>query len=210
MKKIYLFILSIIMTAGMSAQEKSIELPKPDMSRKGDVMQALQNRKSTREFSTKELSRQDLADLLWAACGVNRPDGRRTAGSAMNRQDCDVYVVMKSGAYLYDSKNHRLTLVKEGDLRGLVAGRQSFVLDAPASLVIVSDYSKMGEPDDPRTQAMCAVDAGIISQNISIFCASAGLATVARASMEGADFCKALGLSATQHPLMNHPVGYMK
>lgn len=198
------------MMCGMHAQEKTTSLPSPDMERPGNVMKALENRKSVREFSGKAVYLQDLGDLLWAACGINRQDGRRTAGSALNRQDCSVYVIMSSGAYRYDEKGHALVLVKEGDWRSAVAGRQKFVLEAPVSLVIVSDYSKMGDASDARTQMMCAVDAGIISQNISLFCASAGMATTARASMDEAALREILGLSDDQHPLMNHPVGYLK
>ncbi len=111
---------------------------------------------------------------------------------------------METGAYLYDAKGNCLVLVKEGDWRGAVAGKQKFVLEAPVSLVIVSDVS------DSHTKTMCAVDAGIISQNISIFCASAGMATVARASMDEDALRKALELSPAQHPLINHPVGYFR
>ncbi len=211
MKKIHLLLASWLgIAAAAHAQEKVISLPAPDMGREGTVMQALQDRKSTRQFSPEALSIQDLGDLLWAACGINREDGRRTSGTARNKQDCDVYVIMETGAYLYRPKTHSLSLVKELDLRKEVAGMQAFVLDAPVSLVIVSDFKKMGKTDNPHTMSMCSVDAGIVSQNISVFCASAGMATVARATMNTEILCRQLGLSEDQHPILNHPVGYMR
>lgn len=143
------------MAAGINAQEKKIGLPSPDMERHGNVMKALQDRKSTREFSSGLLSLQDLGDLVWAACGINRQDGRRTAGSALNKQDCTLYVIMEAGAYLYDAKEHCLVLVKEGDWRGAVAGKQRFVLEAPVNLVIVSDYSKW-VTYPPHVRIQCA------------------------------------------------------
>lgn len=204
---LFCFMLSAITTF---AADKTVKLPQPDMTRKGTVMTALENRKSTREFSDRELSLQDLADLLWAANGVNREDGRRTAPTAMNRQDIDLYAVFPEGTYLYNAGEHSLELVSEDDARKDVAGQQDFVLSAPVCLVIVSDYDKMGDAESPRVQMMCAVDAGIVSQNISIFCASAGLATVARASMNVESLKKVLKLRENQHPVMNHPVGYFK
>lgn len=211
MRKIYLLLASWLGIAGAAhAQEKEISLPAPNMGRKGTVMQALQDRKSTREFSSEALDIQDLGDLLWAACGINREDGRRTSGTARNKQDCDVYVIMEAGAYLYRPATHSLGLVKEGDLRKYAAGMQAFVLDAPVCLLIVSDFKKMGKADNPHTMSMCSVDAGIVSQNISIFCSSAGLATVTRAMMNTEALCKQLNLSEDQHPILNHPVGYMK
>lgn len=194
----------------MNAMKNRISLPAPDFSRQGNVMEALKNRKTLREFSPGKINMQDLADLVWAACGVNREDGRKTAGSALNRQDCSLYVITDSCAYLYDCKRHELVAVREGDWRDAVAGPQKFAKDATLSLLIVSDYSKIGDPDDSYIQSLCAMDAGIISQNISLFCASAGLATVARAKMDGPALREILGLPPHQHPLLNHPVGYVR
>lgn len=186
-----------------------IKLLQPDLERKGDVMQALLQRKSTREFSEKELNIQDLSDLLWAANGINRSEsGKRTAPSALNRQDIDVYVIMPKGAYLYDAKENCLRLIAEGDFRSLVAAGQDFAKQAPVLLVLVSEMAKMGDANDLRVQQMCAADAGIVSQNISIFCASANLATVARGTMNVSELSQVLKLTKTQKPLLNHPVGY--
>lgn len=181
------------------------------MNRAGTVMKALSERHSAREYASKALSLADLSDLLWAANGINRPDsGKRTAPSAMNKQDVDVYVILQEGSYLYDAKNHQLNLVAEGDHRGAVAGGQAFVKVAPVSLVLISDVSRLGDARKAQTQLMGAVDAGIVSQNISIFCSAAKLATVPRASMDAAQLKKVLKLKESQIPLMNHPVGYYK
>ena len=157
------------------------------------------------------MSNTDLSDLLWAANGINRSsEGKRTAPSAMNRQDIDIYVVLPQGTYLYDAKGHKLNLISEGDHRSAVAGGQTFVNNAPVSLVLVSDLSKLGDAKSNHVQLMGAMDAGIVSQNISLFCSAARLATVPRASMDLARLKTALKLKDTQMPMMNHPVGYFK
>ena len=192
MRKVQLFLICLVLSATAFAADKVIKLPKPNLNRAGTVMKALSERHSAREYASKALSLADLSDLLWAANGINRPDsGKRTAPSAMNKQDVDVYVILQEGSYLYDAKNHQLNLVAEGDHRGAVAGGQAFVKVAPVSLVLISD-------------------AGIVSQNISIFCSAAKLATVPRASMDAAQLKKVLKLKESQIPLMNHPVGYYK
>ena len=117
---------------------KAIKLNAPDKTRGASVMKALADRHSEREFA-KKLSLQDLSDLMWAAIGINREDGKRTAASALNKQDVDVYVLMEEGAYLYDPKAHQLNPVAEGDHRPLIGGKQTSVNSAPACLLIVSD-----------------------------------------------------------------------
>ena len=134
----------------------------------------------------------------------------RTAPSALNKQDVDVYVVLPEGSYLYDAKNHQLTLIVAGDYRAAVAGGQAFVKTAPVSLVLISDLSRFGDAKSPRSQLMGAMDAGIVSQNISIFCSAANLATVPRASMDNEQLKKVLKLKDSQMPMMNHPVGHFK
>ena len=188
-----------------------LKLNRPDLNRGVNVMKAFSDRHSDREFSTRELSLQDLSDLLWAANGVNRPgDGKRTAPSALNKQDVDIYVFLAKGVYLYDALKHVLKLVAEGDHRAVVAGRQDFVKQAPVSLVYVSDLSRFGMGLDEQVKLMGAMDAGIVSQNVNLFCAGVGLSTVPRASMDQEALRKLLKLSDTQVPMMNNPVGYSK
>ena len=211
MRKVQLLLLCLFVSVATFAADKVIRLPKPNLNRNSEVMEAFANRHSTREYAAKALTLTDLSDLLWAANGINRPEeGKRTAPSAMNKQDVDVYVVLPEGTYLYDAKAHQLNLVAEGDHRGAVAGGQAFVKSAPVSLLLVSDLSRLGDAKNTHTQLMGAVDAGIVSQNISIFCSAAKLATVPRASMDTAKLKSVLKLTDTQLPLMNHPVGNHK
>lgn len=191
-------------------QSESIKLNKPYIARGETVMKAFENRKSVRSFEDRELSFQDLSDLLWAAVGVNREDGKRTAPSAMNRQEIDVYVVMKENAYLYNAVEHALQPVAAGDYRDLVKGGQEFENPAPLFLVIVADIAKMGDVTKEQTKMICAMDAGIVCQNINIFCAATGLATVPRASMNQEELKKTLKLSDNQYLMLNNPVGYPK
>ena len=211
MRKVQLLLLCLFISVATFAADKVIRLPKPNLNRNSEVMEAFANRHSTREYAAKALTLTDLSDLLWAANGINRPEeGKRTAPSAMNKQDVDVYVVLPEATYLSDAKAHQLNLVAEGDHRGAVAGGQAFVKSAPVSLLLVSDLSRLGDAKNTHTQLMGAVDAGIVSQNISIFCSAAKLATVPRASMDTAKLKSVLKLTDTQLPLMNHPVGYHK
>jgi SagB-type dehydrogenase family enzyme len=199
-----------IVCFGASAQElQVIKLNAPDKTRGLATMKAFAERHSDRVYDKKDLSIKDLSELLWAANGINRSDGKRTAPSAMNRQEIDVYVVRKDGAYLYDAQAHSLTPVAAGDHRGAVAGGgQDFVKSAPVSLVMVIDLEKLGDPASEQTRLMGAVDAGIVSQNVNIFCAGTGLSTVPRASMDQSELRKILKLKDTQLPIMNNPVGY--
>jgi len=191
---------------------KPVTLKKPDLTRKAALMEALSKRMSTREFGAKKLSEQDLSDLLWAGNGVNRAaTGGRTAPSARNAQDIDIYVVTPEGAYLYDAKKNELSPVAAGDHRAVIAPHQAFVATAPVNLLLVSDYSRFsGGANDAGTASMAALDAGIVSQNISLFCAAAGLVTVPRAMIDAEKIASALKLKGTQKILLNHPVGYPK
>lgn len=207
MKQLLLLMVIVTMGIGAKAQDlKAIKLNKPDTKRGLAVMTALEKRHSTREYAARELQLQDLSDLLWAAIGINRQEsGKRTAPTAMNKQEIEVYVCLPEGAYVYEPQKHELLPVTKGDFRSAVAGGQAFVNTAPVCLVIVADLGKFnGEI------LMPAVDAGIVSQNISLFCAGTGLVTVPRASMNQEQLRKVLQLKDSQRPLMNHPVGYAK
>lgn len=188
-----------------SAQEQ-IALPQPSKTLKTTVVEALQNRHSTREFSDRQFSDQDLATLLWAANGINREDGRRTAPSAVNAQDIDIYVVRADGAYLWQYKENTLKRVSDEDLRPLVAAGQDFVLGAPVSLVLVSDNARFGNKPSPFAMA----DAAYVSQNICVYCSAAGWACCPRASMNKEGLRKALQLADSQEAFLNNTVGYCK
>ena len=132
MRKVQLLFICLMLSVAAFAADKVVKLPKPNLNRTGTVMKALSERQSTREYASKALTLADLSDLLWAANGINRSDaGKRTAPSALNKQDVDVYVILPEGSYLYDAKNHQLNLIAEGDYRGAVAGGQAFVKTAP-------------------------------------------------------------------------------
>ena len=137
-------VLFVCIFLSYAQESKPIELLSPNIKGGKPVMQALQNRKTMRDFSVKELPLQVLSDILWAAAGINRPaSGGRTAPTAVNFQEIDVYVVKPEGAYLYDAKSNVLLPVVRGDIRALT-GQQTFVKDAPVNLIFVANFSKMG------------------------------------------------------------------
>ena len=185
----------------------TIVLEPPDTEGGIPAMKAFALRASHREFDTSDLALKDLSNLLWAANGINRPEsGKRTAPSAHNAQDVDIYVFLKSGAYLYDARNHLLASVVEGDYRKAVAGRQEGMANAPAMLVLVSDISRFGSGTDSSKILMSYADAGIVSQNINLFCAASGLATVPRGTMDSEKLREILKLKDSQYPILNNPV----
>ena len=140
-------------------------------------MQALNQRRTTREFTDEKLSAHELGDMLWAAFGINRPEeGRRTAPSAMNSQEVDVYVALPEGLFIYEAKPHRLEPVMAGDLRSKTSG-QAFS-NAPVVLIFVADLSRLDKAKPETRHFYAAFDAGCICQNVYLYCASAGLATV--------------------------------
>ena len=188
---------------------KNIILIPPSTDRGYPVMKALHLRSSVTEWDTTMLSLQDLSDLLWAANGINRPDiGKRTAPSAMNAQDIDIYVVMKAGVYAYNAQRHLLEWIADGDHRALVADRQDQVAKAPVICVLVSDISRFKSGDESMKMTWAAIDAGIVSQNIALFCASLGFATRPRATMDQQKLKVLLKLKDTQHLILNNPVSY--
>ena len=138
---------------------------------------------------------------------MNREDGKRTAPSALNKQDVDVYVCMENGAYKYDAKGHALVQVTDKDVRPAVAAQQTWAADAPVVIVLVSDLRKLG---GEKAREMGAIDAGHVSQNVCLYCAATGLATVPRASMDKRAVATALNLENGQEPMLNLPVGYPK
>jgi nitroreductase len=200
--------LLLIPAALATAQElKPVALPAPHTTGGKPLMQALKERQSTREYGPQKLSPQVLADLLWAAWGINRADGRRTAPSASNRQEMDVYVITADGAHVYDAKANALNPVMSGDIRKST-GAQEFVVQAPLNLVYVADLSKMGGGDENSKMATANADTGFIAQNVYLFCASEGLVTVVRGGIDRPAMEKALKLRPDQHVVLAQTVGY--
>jgi len=205
-----IFSVFLMCAFNIQAQElKVIKLNTPDKTRGSAVMKALNDRQSIREYSTESLRPQDLSDLLWAANGINRPDGKRTAPSCRNFQDVEIFVVLPEGAYYYDAKEHALNPVAAGDYRGAVASGQDFAKQAPVSIVLVADMTKYGNMSE-SSKLMAAIDVGIVCQNINVACAGLGLATVPRGTMDQATLRTVLKLGDQHLLLINNPVGYPK
>lgn len=194
-----------------------IELLPPDTLGGKPLMQALQERQSGRSYREDDLSLEDLSNLLWAAFGVNRPDsGKRTAPSALNWQEIDVYVAMRQGLFLYNAKAHRLDPILDRDIRAETGGFiQPFVKKAPVNLVYVADFSRTGGlaaavvPDSEK-RLYAGVSTGCISQNVYLYCASAGLSTVVRGYVDKPDLAAAMGLREHQEVILAQSVGYPK
>ena len=197
MNKLFIFALMSVVSIPCFAQD--ITLPEPNKTGGKPLMEALNDRQSTREFSDKDLDEQTLADLLWAAYGFNR-DNMRTAPSANNKQGFIIYVVLKSGVYTYDAQTNVLIQKVAGDFRAKTGG-QDFVATAPLNLVYVADLTKSGGG---------STDVGFISQNVYLYCASADLGTVVRGWFVKEDVKSALQLSETEEPILTQSVGYKK
>jgi SagB-type dehydrogenase family enzyme len=194
--------------ASFAEGPSTIQLPSPQKEGGKPLMSALSSRMSTRAFSGDKLQMQTMSNLLWAAFGVNRPDGRRTAPSAKNWQEIDIYVTTADGVYLYDATKNTLERLGTKDIRALT-GTQPFVKDAPVNLVFVADYSKINAEGFDK-QLLVGADAGFISQNVYLFCAAEGLATVVRASIDRDALGKELKLKPQQNIILAQSVGYPK
>ncbi len=199
----------VLLTSSDDAQPSSISLPKPHMSGGQPLCDALRNRKTTREFSSRLLDFGLLADLLWAANGYNRPESRhRTAPPAHNRQEIDVYVALGSGLYLYDAEDNQLLLVKAEDLR-TVTGEQDFVAVAPVDLIYVADHARTRDAvDRAEAEFYATIDTGFIAQNVYLFCASKGLATVVRGRVPRPRLASLMGLKPEQQIIVAQSIGY--
>ncbi len=195
----------------VAAQDSSgIALPKPQLDKGRPLMQVLQERKSSRVFDSRPLPRQELSNLLWAAFGVNRPEsGGRTAPSAMNMQEIDLYVSLSDGLFRYDAKNHSLKKIHGKDIRDLT-GKQPFVKDAAANIILTADFSRMKKADEAGKKLFAAADAAFISQNMYLYCASEGLATIVRAYIDKPALASAMQLKPEQEVIFVQTVGYPK
>jgi nitroreductase len=223
-------VLFLILAAGLlpAGDMQTITLNPPNLKRGLPFMETLSVRASAREYAERDLSLQDLSDLLWAADGVNRPaENKTTAPSAMNSHDVRIYVFMKEGAYLYDAPKHELLPVLAGDYRSqLMMARPAAPAAGappasvtppppapsapPVQIVLVSDAERFQRGTPETKYEWGALDAGIVSQNISLFCAATGLKTRPRALLDKARIKELLQLADAQAVFLNHPVGYAK
>lgn len=212
MKSKFVATLCLFLCLGIAQAElpnKNVKLPEPDKTGGAPLMKALSERSSNREFlADKEIPLQTLSDLLWAACGINRPEsGRRTAPTAMNWQDIKLYIFTKDGIYSYDAASHSLEFVAEGN-HMKSTGEQSYVENASCNIIFVSDIRKMktGAPEDKLRFA--SFHSGAVSQNISLYCASSGLNTVVRASFDEEKLRSLLRLQDDERIIMAQSIGF--
>ena len=199
MKLKTLLISAIVMMSSCNISAKDIQLPEPNRTGGMPLMDAINNRHSSREFSDFTLTEQQLSDMLWIACGYNRPD-KRTVATALNRQEMSAYVVTDKAVYKYEPKENKLIHINSGDLRDAFAA-QDFAKNAPLNIALVADMEKQVK------DIFAAMTVGAMSNNIYLWCASEGLNTVTRASFDQEGMKKALKLSETEEVLLVQTVG---
>ena len=198
MKTVLLAFTALILTS-MAMGQNSIELPAPVKTGGMPLMEALSKRATDRLMDpARSLDEQQLSNLLWAAWGINRPDGRRTAPSALNRQEIDIYLIGRRDASRYDAA--------EGDFRRDV-NSQDYTKTCDWILVYVADYSKMAGGSDSDRAVTAGIDAGLIAQNVYLYGASEGLAVVVHMSINRDVIARALKLGASQHIVLAQSVG---
>jgi SagB-type dehydrogenase family enzyme len=170
-------------------------------------MQALRERQSVRTYSSREIPVQEIANLLWAANGINRKEsGKRTVPSAMNRQEIEVYLSSKDGLFRYDAQQHALVTIHNRDIRALT-GTQAYVATAPVNLIMVADLGKMDGDQQSKLQT-ANIDAGFVCQNVYLYCASEGLGTVVRGSVDREKLMAEMGLGPGFYIVVGQTVGY--
>lgn len=189
----------------------TVQLPTPRLQGGFTLEAALKKRHSTREFRPDALTLEQVSSLLWAGFGVNRPGSwGRTAPSVCNDQEVVVYAVLPEGTWRYDAREHRLLRVRAGDLRALT-GTQDFAATAPLNLVYVIEKEPAEEhdaqPDEEEHGFMAGADVGCIVENVYLYCAGAGLATVVRGQIDRRRLAEALGLRPHQRVALAQSVG---
>lgn len=199
--------LSLVIAGAAEQNFAAIKLPAPQIEKGKPLMQALKNRQSQRNFAPDKLSLQELGNVLWSARGINRPEsGKLTAPTACNMQEIDVYAALPEGLYLYDAKAHVLAPALNEDIRAFT-GKQKFVQTAPVVLIYVSDHEKMTGANDEAKAFYSATDTGFISQNVYLYCASEGLATVVLGMVDKPLLQEKMKLRPAQRVILTQPVG---
>lgn len=198
----------LVATSQISAQE-IIKMAEPDKTGGKPLMQALNERSSSRDFIFGDLNDQQLSNLLWAANGVNRPDnGKRTAPSSHNNQDIDIYIATSKGVFLYQAVDHSLKQLLDIDVRK-ASGNQDFVGKAAVNLIYVSNFDKLKGTDEIK-MITAATHCGFIGQNVYLYCASEGLISVFRAWISKEKIAELLKLNENQHVMYSQSVGFSK
>ncbi len=200
-----------LLIAGMASAyaQEVVKLPPPKTEGGMPLMQALKERHSSREFSSEKLPLATLSNLLWAAWGINRPDGHHTAPSARNMQEMDVYVATSDGLFLYEPKQHQLQKILAEDVRA-ATGTNDYVKDAAANLVYVADLAKANLKDPLATEFYTGTDTSFLAQNVYLFCASENLAVVVRGSIDRPALAKIMKLRPDQKITLAQSVGFAK
>ncbi len=184
--------------------------PSPVAAGSATLQQALKDRKSASGFLAQPVPRPKILELLWAAWGINRPDsGKRTAPSAMNAQEIDLYMLTAEGAFLYDAKANGLTPVSEQDLRAKATSAGS-LKDAAVQIVFVADYAKLRGSSQSQKELWSAAHAGFIGQNIYLFCAAEGLGARFYAGIDKTALQASLALREGQAVIFGQAVGYAR
>jgi nitroreductase len=199
--------LTLAAAPGLAHDVLETQLPAPRKEGGKPLMEALALRHSTREYSDRPLSNQILSDLTWAAFGVNRPSGDRTAPYWRHIMVIDLYLAMRDGVWLYDPQKHSLRQHLPSDIRSKT-GLQDFVANAPLNLIYVAHGERMQDvpPSDRRLYA--SVDSGFIGQNVYLYCASEGLGSVFRGAVDVAELGRTLQLPSEQFVTFTQTVGY--
>jgi len=203
------FFVSLMLFAQLSVAQVADTIPLSDPVKQGGkpLMQALNDRHSSRNFTEQELSPRQLADMLWAANGINRPDGRRTAPSARNKQEIEIYITTARGSYQYDAVKNSLIGISSEDIRAKTGG-QPFVKDAAVNILYVCNKSRAASTDETGALINAAFTAGACAQNVYLYCASEGLGSVVRGSFNRDELKVLLKLSDQQVIVMAQTVGY--
>ncbi len=184
--------------SAITEELKPRDLPPPRSEGGQSLTAALKLRRSTREYSDRPLPAQVLSDLLWAAFGINRPaSGDRTAPYWRHVMVIDIYLAMADCVWLYEPKAHKLLPYAKEDFRAQT-GLQDFVASAPLNLVYVAHGERMTDISPEERRLYASVDTGFIGQNVYLFCASEGLATVFRGAVDGLKLGQALKLPDQQ------------
>jgi nitroreductase len=190
-----------------AAAQTPISLPPPRSAGGQPLTAALMLRRSTREYADRPLPAQVLSDLLWTAFGINRPSGDRTAPYWRHVMVMDIYAATADGVWLYEPKSHALLPHMTGDIRAQT-GQQDFVATAPLNLVYVAHGERMTDVSVEDRRLYASVDTGFIGQNVYLFCASEGLATVFRGAVDTAKLGQTLKLPDQQFVTFAQTVGY--
>jgi len=206
MKNIFILLITLLTCNNLIAQ--NIDLPAPQKTGGMPLMEALSKRSTIRAFDTTDISMQQLSNLLWASFGINRPDGKRTAPSANNKQEIDIYVLLKQGAYIYDAKKNRLNQVIAEDIRNQATERR--FAEAPVQLIFIADFAKRMGNSEENNLRTANIDCGYISQNTYLYCASEGLVTGARGTVKRDALISKLNLRPEQAIILAHSVGHPK